>query len=111
MACSESSVISTPSKEPRAGESGTRWDDSGKARSKQREGGAPVYVIAGWIWCLSAGRGMVENNDCGVGGVANDDADESENVGDGVRGLKGGESPAGLCAGFVIGSKTRTRLP
>ena len=120
VACSESSVVSTLSREqvdvelrslPRAGESGTRRYDGGKARSKQRWGGRPVYVMAGWIWGLGAGRGTVENNDCGVGGVVNDDALESENVGDGVRGLEGGESSAGLWTAFVIGSKTRTRLP
>ena len=70
-----------------------------------------MYVMAGWIWGLSAGRGIVENNDCGVGGVVNDDALESENVGDGVRGLQGGDSPAVLWTAFMLGSKTRTRLP
>ena len=70
-----------------------------------------MYVIAGWIWALDAGRGIVENNDCGVGGVVNDDEVESENVGEGVRELRGGESSAGLWTAFVIGSKTRTRLP
>lgn len=70
-----------------------------------------MYVIAGWICCLDAGRGIVENSDCGVGGAVNDDAVESESVGDGVRGLDGGESSAGMCTAFVIGSKTRTRLP
>jgi len=71
----------------------------------------PVYVMAGWIWGLDAGRGIVENNDCGVGGAVNDDAVDSESVGDGVRGLEGGDGSAGLCTAFVIGSKTRTRLP
>jgi len=71
----------------------------------------PVYVTAGWIWALDAGRGIVENNDCGVGGVVNDDEVDSENVGDGVRELGGGESSAGLWTAFVIGSKRRTRLP
>ena len=70
-----------------------------------------MYVMAGWIWGLSAGRGIVVNNDCGVGGVVYDDALESENVGDGVRGLEGGESSAGRWIAFMIGSKTRTRLP
>ena len=51
------------------------------------------------------------NSDCGVGGAVNDDAVESENVGDGVRGLDGGDGSAGLCTVFVIGSKSRTRLP
>jgi len=71
----------------------------------------PVYVIAGWIWGLDAGRGIVKNRDCGVGGVANDEAVDSESVGDGVRGLECGDGSAGLCTAFVIGSKTRTRLP
>jgi len=119
VACSESSVVSTLSKEwedvelrslPRAGESGTRRYEGGKARSKQRWGGGPVYVMAGWIWGLSAGSGIVENNDCGVGGMVNDDALESENVGDGVRGLEGDESSAALWTVFTRGSKTRTRL-
>jgi len=70
-----------------------------------------VYVMAGWIWGLSAGRGIVENNDCGVGGTANDDALESENVGDGVRELECGESSAVLWTVFMTGSKTRARLP
>jgi len=70
-----------------------------------------VYVMAGWIWALDAGRGIVENNDCGVGGVVNDDEVESENVGDGVRVLESGESSAGVWTAFVIGSKRRTRLP
>ena len=71
----------------------------------------PVYVMAGWIWRLDAGKGIFENSDCGVGGAVNDDAVESESVGDGVWGLGGGESLAGLCIVFVMGSKTRTRLP
>ena len=54
---------------------------------------------------------MVENSECGVGGVVNDDAVESESVGDGVWGLDGGDSSVGLCTAFVIGSRTRTRLP
>ena len=54
---------------------------------------------------------MVENSECGVGGAVSDDAVESESVGDGVRGLGGGESLAGLYTVFVIGSRTRTRLP
>jgi hypothetical protein len=70
-----------------------------------------VYVMAGWIWGLDANRGIFENSDFGVGGAVNDDAVDSENVGDGVRGLEGGDSSAGLCTVFVIGSKTRTRLP
>ena len=60
---------------------------------------------------IDAGRGVVVNSDCGVGGAVNDDAVESENVGDGVRGTNGGDSSAGLCTALVIGSKTRTRLP
>ena len=32
---------------PRNGESGTRRYEGGKARSKKRQGGGPVYVIAG----------------------------------------------------------------
>ena len=48
--------------------------------------------MAGWIWALGAGRGIVENNDWGVGGVVNDDEVESENVGDGVRELRCGEN-------------------
>ena len=60
---------------------------------------------------LGAGRGVVVNSDCGVGGGVNDDAVEPESVGDGVRGLEGGDGSAGLCTAFVIGSKTRTRLP
>ena len=71
----------------------------------------PVYVMAGWISALDAGRGIVENSDCGVGGGVNDDPVESENVGDGVRGLGGGESMVILCIALVIGSKTPTRLP
>ena len=71
----------------------------------------PVYVMAGWIWYLDAGRGIVENSECGVGGAVDDEAVESESVGEGVRGLGGGESLAGLCTTFVIGSKTRTLLP
>ena len=70
-----------------------------------------MYVMAGWIWRLDAGRGIVENNDCGVGGGVDDDAVDPESVGDGVRELDGGESCAGLCTAFVIGSKTRTLLP
>ena len=71
-----------------------------------------MYVMAGWISALDAGRGIVENSDCGVGGGGvNDDAIESENVGDGVRGLGGGDSMAALCIALVIGSKTQTRLP
>ena len=60
---------------------------------------------------IGAGRGAVANSDCGVGGGVNDDAVDSENVGDGVRGLEGGDSSAGVCTAFVIGSRTRTRLP
>ena len=120
IACSESSVVSTLSKEekdaelrslPRAGESGTRRYEGGKARSRERWGGRRVYVMAGCIWGLSAGRGIVENSDCGVGGAVNDDALESENVGDGVRGLGGGESSATLWAAFTVGYKTRICLP
>ena len=120
VACSESSAVLTLSKEredvelrslPSMGESGTRRYEGGKARSKQRYGGTPVYVTAGWVWGLDAGRGIVENSDCGVGGGVNDDEVESENDGDGVRELEGDESPAGVCTAFVIGSKTRTRLP
>lgn len=120
VACSESSGRLTFSKEredaelqslPREGELGARRYEGGKARSKQRKGGRPVYVMAGWIWGLGAGRGIVENSDCGVGGAVNDDAVESENVGDGVLGLEGGEGSAVLCTAFVIGSRTRTRLP
>lgn len=116
VACSESSVVSTLSKEwedvelqslPMVGESGMRRYEGGKARSKQRWGGRFVHVMTGWIWGLSAGRGIVENNDCGVGGMVNDDALESENVGDGVRGLDGGESSARLWTAFMIGLKTR----
>ena len=71
----------------------------------------PVYVMEGWIWALDAGRDIVENSDCGVGGAVNDDEVESENVGDGVREPRSGENWAGLWIAFVIGSKTRTRLP
>ena len=71
----------------------------------------PMYVMAGWISALDAGRGIVENSDCGVGGGVNDDAVESENVGDGVRGLGGGESMVILCIALVVGSKTPARLP
>ena len=70
-----------------------------------------MYVIEGWIRGIAAGRAVVVNSDCGVGGVVNDDAVDSESVGDGVRGLEGGDSSAGLYTAFVIGSKTRTRLP
>jgi len=84
--------------------------EGGKARSKQRKGGGPAYVMAGLIWRLDAGGGMIGNDGCGVDGVVNDDAVESENVGDGVRGLEGGESSAGLWIAFVMGSKMRTRL-
>jgi hypothetical protein len=70
-----------------------------------------VYVMAGWIRYIGAGRGVVVNSDCGVAGGVNDDAVDSESVGDGVRGLEGGDGSAGLCTAFVIGSKTRTRLP
>ena len=69
-----------------------------------------MYVMAGCIWVFDAGRGIVENNDCGVGGVVNVDAVDSENVGDGVRELEGDESSAVGWIAFVIGSKTRTRL-
>jgi len=41
----------------------------------------------------------------------NDDEVESENVGDGVRELEDDDGSAGLCTAFVIGSRTRTRLP
>jgi len=70
-----------------------------------------VYVIAGWIRGIDAGRGVVVNSDCGVGGGVTDDAVDSEIVGDGVRGLEGGDCSAGLYTAFVMGSKTRTRLP
>ena len=70
-----------------------------------------MYVIAGWMRRIAAGRGVVVNSDCGVGGVVNDDAVESENVGDGVRELEGGDGSAVACTAFVIGSNTRTRLP
>lgn len=60
---------------------------------------------------IDAGRGVVVNSDCGVCGGVNDDAVDSEIVGDGVRGLESGECSAGVYTAFVIGSKTRTRLP
>jgi hypothetical protein len=66
--------------------------------------------MAGWKQGIDAGRGVVVNSDCGVGGAVNDEAVESENVGDGVRGLEGGDGSAGICTAFVIGSKTRTLL-
>lgn len=120
IACLESNVVLTLSRGredaeprllPKVGESGARRYEGGKARLKQRQGGKPVYVMAGWMRYLGAGRVIVENNDCGVGGAVDDDAIESEGVGDGVRGLGDGESLAGLCTTFVVGSKTRTLLP
>lgn len=92
------------------GEPGTRRYEGGNARSKRRWGCDPVYVIAGWISGTSAGRGIVVNNDCGVGGMPNDDELDSENVGDGVRVFQGNDCTAGVCTSFVRGSKTRTRL-
>lgn len=55
-----------------------------------------MYVIAGCIFRIDAGRGVTANNVCGVGGSVNDDEVESESVGDGVRGLEGGDGSAGM---------------
>ena len=63
-ACSESGVVSTQREndEPRSlstvGESESRRYEGGKARSKQRSDGVPVYMIARWISALDAGRGL-----------------------------------------------------
>lgn len=59
---------------------------------------------------LDAGRGVVRNSDCGVGGEVNDDAVESENVGDGVRRPGDDGDSEGVCTFFVLGSKMRTCL-
>lgn len=86
------------------------WYGKGSARSKLRRHGFPLYVMSGWIWVINAGRGVVVNSDCGVGGAVDDDAVESENVGDGVRELGYCNGSTRVCTAFVTGSTTRTRF-